>query len=171
MSFIWRGCLHFKEQASGVLDEFFAFLGGNIIWRDKTFSCSLEGSTCAYIASINWKAESLRDTIKSINVASSHRSLSVSLSGKPQIEGSTAEQGESGGTVSVFSLLAADKASVSWGTLRTWSTEVCMPCWLWHPRSKGWETRTLCLGLPAWIMVYLESLRDFLMACHSCQHE
>lgn len=101
MSFIRRGCLPFKEQASGVLHEFLPFWV-NITKREKTFSCSSEGSTWTSIASI--KAESPRDTRKSINMASGHKSLSMSLSGKPQIKGRPAERARSRATVSAISL-------------------------------------------------------------------
>lgn len=44
-----------------------------------------------------------------------------------------------------------------------------MLCWVPHAKSKGDGIITLCLGLPAWHMMHLESLWDFLVQCDGSQ--
>lgn len=163
-------CLPFKGQAPGTLHKFLLFWLN--IRRGKTFWCASEGSTHTSNVSINGKAASPRNNKKYKHGSWLQECHSVESHWLRE-----APQSRAGGEPQPcrlplqMVLLAADEAPVSWGILGTRRTQAVMLCWFQHPRSKVRGIRTLYLGLPAWLTVYLESLRDFLVEYYGSQHE
>lgn len=134
--FYMEGCLPFKEQAPGTLHKFLLFWLN--IRRGKTFWCSSEGSTHTSNVSINGKAASPRNNKKYKHGSWLQECHSVESHWLRE-----APQSRAAGEPQHLPSASSHEASVSWGILGTWRTQVVMLCWFQHPRSKVRGIRTL----------------------------